>query len=298
VKIISVQFDYPGSSRYDKLSRVLEYSIKKNCPGAEFKLIRIAAPTSWRTKKCFASNTVKLQRWVEEMEATDDDIIFLDCDMIVLRDLHDAFKMDFDVALTVNGTGSIPYNGGAVFCHNTQAARDFIRLWNKCNIELYNDMRKHLKWRTKYAGMNQAALGYMLETNAAKPHDMLSDTRKIKASESIVNIKRLPCSIWNVCKNDWRTMNDKMYILHVKSALRTAVLDPRANAMYFRAFSAAIKIWRRMAFEAGVIKTAEGNEQYELPQFLTSYKTRKSEARRRNKLALRAGRRRWHTRII
>lgn len=298
MKIISVQFDYPGSSRYDKLSRVLEYSIKKNCPGAEFNLIRIDAPSSWRTKKCFASNTVKLQRWVDEMEKTNEDIIFLDCDMIVLRDLHDAFKMDFDIALTVNGTGSIPYNGGAVFCRNTSAARDFIRLWNKCNHELYNDTKKHLKWRMKYAGMNQAALGYMLETNAVRVTDITSEHKQIKAFESLVNIKRLPCSIWNVCKNDWRNMNDKMYILHVKSALRTAVLDPRANAIYYRMFSAAIKAWRRMAFEAGVIKSAEGAELYEVPPYIASLKMLRNSNRYRNKLAARAHRRRWHTRII
>ena len=297
MKIISVQFDYPGSSRYDKLSRVLEYSVKKNCPGADFKLIRIDAPTSWRTKKCFASNTVKLQRWVEEMEATDDDIIFLDCDMIVLRDLHDAFKMDFDVALTINGTGSIPYNGGAVFCHNTPAARDFIRLWNECNIELYDNTQKHLKWRTKYAGMNQAALGYMLETNAVKVTDITSKHRKIKAYKSVVNIRRLPCSIWNVCKNDWRNINDKMYILHVKSALRTAVLDPRASIYYWRAFPKAIKAWRQMAAEAGVITLKEGELNYEISeQIPASGLYRKS--RKRNKRTHSGGRRRWHTRII
>src|SRR4030042_1692845 len=107
MKIISVQFDYPGSKHYDILARVLEYSIKKNCPGAEFKLIRIAAPESWRTKKCFASNTVKLEKWVEEMESTDDDLIFLDCDMVVLKDVRDVFRIpEYDVALTINGTGS------------------------------------------------------------------------------------------------------------------------------------------------------------------------------------------------
>ena len=170
MKIISVQFDYLGLRKYNILSRVLEYSIKKNCPDADLEMLRINPPGRYPTKRCFAANTLKMQKWIEIMEKTNDDIVFLDCDMLVLQDISDIFNNDFDIGLTVRGNGSIPYNGGVVFAKNTKDAHSFMHLWNKTNIELYNDSKKHNYWRnTKgYAGMNQAALGYLLEEKIYK----------------------------------------------------------------------------------------------------------------------------------
>lgn len=236
MKIVSVQFDYGASKKYDILSQVLEYSIGINCPKADLEMLRISPPVGSPTKTCFAANTLKLQKWLDIMEATDDNIIFLDCDMLVLRDLSDVFNEDFDIGLTIKGTGSIPYNGGAVFVRNNTKAHDFIKLWNEVNIFLFNNRDEHNKWRNSkgYAGMNQAALGCLIET---KKYD--------------AKVKEFQCAIWNLCKNNWMNINENSRILHVKSALRSAVFS-QSSAVIKNKYKKAIETWTEYAIDAGV----------------------------------------------
>jgi hypothetical protein len=236
MKIISVQFDYGNSHVYDILAKVLEYSIKKNCPKAALEMHRITAPKIRAAKKCFDSNTVKIDLWLERMRATNDNIVFMDCDMLMLREISDVFNDDFDIGLTVNGTGSIPYNGGVVFVKNTPAAHAFIELWCDVNRYLYNHPAEHNIWRNKkgYAGMNQAALGCLLET---KKYD--------------AKIKKYQCSEWNLCRNNWRKINTESRILHVKSELRRAVMG-NCSSLSMTRYYAAITTWLQYAQDAGI----------------------------------------------
>jgi len=225
-----------GFKKYDILSRVLEYSIQKNCPDADLEMLRIPPPKGYPSKRCFAANTLKIQKWVDIMNITNDNIVFLDCDMLVLRDISDIFEDDFDIGLTIRGTGSIPYNGGAVFVRNSQKAKDYMELWNEVNIHLYNNPKEHNYWRNKkgYAGMNQAALGCLMET------------KKYQA-----NVKKYPCAIWNLCRNHWNKITDESRILHIKSGLRKAVFA-RASSIIVAKYQKAISIWLQYAKEAGI----------------------------------------------
>lgn len=236
MKIISVQFDWKGTNRYQILSQVFEHSVKKNCPDVELELIKVQAPD--RTHKCrsksFCANTLKLDLWLKALNETDQNVVFMDCDMIILKDISDAFNYDFDIGYTKRTRASMPYNGGVVFVKNTPEAKQFIQLWKNINDRMYKDNAFHNPYREKYAGMNQAAFGYILEKE------------KFKAK-----LKQFPCAVWNACDDDWRNMNKETRIVHVKSGLRRSVLLTRnMNTPYNR----SIIVWNNLAIECGVVK--------------------------------------------
>lgn len=225
MKIVSVVFDYCGDKKYSMMAKVLKVSIEKNCPGAEFELIKLPPPR-YRTKRCFTSNTVKLAEWSRVMNETNDNVIFIDCDMMVLNDLHSAFNSDFDIGFTKRNKSRIPYNGGVVFVKNTQAARDFIMLWKQINDKMYKDYSFHKPWRDRYAGMNQAAFGCLLETgnHGAKIH-------KYKTLE------------WNAVDCDYSSINNKTVFIHYKSKLRKMVLREIAVK---QGYEKVVKLWNEM----------------------------------------------------
>jgi hypothetical protein len=235
LKIVSVVFDYGYDNRYSVLSQVLSYSIKKNCPEAQFKLIKIDPPVLKKGHKfkSFCSNTVKLKLWLEELKNTEDDVVFLDCDMLVLKDISSAFNSEFDIGYTKRTKAAMPYNGGVVFIKNNKKAIEFIELWDRINDKMYNDYNFHAPWRDKYAGMNQAAFGYIMEKE------------KFDAK-----LKQFPCAEWNACVEDWPSINGTTKIIHVKGGLRRAIFNSRLPEEY--RYSRAIIIWNNYAVAANV----------------------------------------------
>jgi hypothetical protein len=251
MKIIVNVFDYPGENTYAKLSKVLEYSLKKNCPSIPYEFNHSPHPTKIKDKKSHASNAFKLERWLETMERVNDDIIFLDADMLVLKDLSDCFDDDFDIGITAlpgfqqllgaaPGTRRdpprerIPYNGGVMLARNNEAARNFMRELNRIDLAMYNDHRLHDRYRAKYAGMNQAAMGCLLET------------------QTVARVKFFDCREWNSCRDQWVVDEKTCRILHIKSRTRKNVFLPTAISLIDPCMRNAVAIWRRYAQEAGV----------------------------------------------
>lgn len=233
MKIVSVYFDYNNLQRYETLAKVLAYSVKKYCPLAEFKLFKIDRPIlkAKHRSRCFTSNTYKLRKWLEVLKNTNDNVIFIDCDTIVLKDLFPAFFGNFDIGFMKRTSSRIKYNGGVVFVRNTPEAIEFIELWNKINEKMYNDYNFHRPYHIKYAGMNQAAFGYILENE------------KFKAK-----LKSFSCLEWDACDEDWQYLNNDTKIIHVKGNLRRAIFGNRS----IYPFKRAIAIWNNLAVEAGV----------------------------------------------
>lgn len=235
LKIVSVQFDYRGVNKYSILSKVFEHSVKKNCPNAELEMLKVKPPELQRRSKSksFASNTLKLELWLDVLKNTDDNVVFMDCDMIVLKDISEAFNYDFDIGYTVRTNSSKPFNGGVVFVKNTLNAIKFIELWKEINRRMYNDYTFHMPYRTKYAGMNQASFGYLLEKKNYE-----------------AKLKKFRCDIWNACDDNWRNISIDTKVMHIKGGLRRTVLSPRPiNSRYDRA---AI-VWQNLAIEAGAM---------------------------------------------
>lgn len=247
MKIVTVAFDYDSAGRYGRLAQVLEQSVKENCPSAEFELISIPAPKVLSHKRCYESNTVKLEVWLKKLKEYQGDMVFLDCDMMVLGDLSPIFaEPNFDVAYTIRDgrySNKLPMNGGAVFVRYTPAGVDFIEKWNKVNADMYADILKtggrngHIYYRQRFAGMNQAAFGY------------LTTSGKVKFN---ARLKQLPCSIWNACIEHWRGVNASTKIVHVKGGLRSAVLGLTPTNLIPVDSRLCVSLWRGFAEKIGI----------------------------------------------
>ena len=259
--IITVQFDYPGMDRYKILMDVFRYSLNKNFPDAVLHEINIEPNAHWHRetiKRGFHSNKIKLDAWADAMEKIKDDkIIFMDCDMLVLKPLDIAFKHDFDIGITFRTRVRMPYNGGVVFVRNSKKTQDFIRLWAEIDEKMYKDRKFHNPWRHKYAGISQASFGYLLEN---------PQLHRIK-------FKEFPCSIWNVCCED--RYNNNMKCLHIKSQVRKCCFSRLPTEAIEFEYRGQVEKWREYAIEAGVYnKKAERKDVKEYLKKKAKMKTR------------------------
>jgi len=176
-------------------------------PSAEFVEILIPAP-AMDTTRFIASNTEKLHVWRDYMEMATEPVVFCDCDMLACGDASTAFDQPFDVAITAMTQPSRwKYNGGIVFARPTEKARVFFSEWARINDKMVSDPAFHEPYRIKYAGINQAALGWMLE-NGWRPEE-------------------LPCKKYNACARDWPNIDRETVFIHVKDLLKNMVLAGR-----------------------------------------------------------------------
>jgi hypothetical protein len=214
MKIVAVQFDYDSKNKYGRLLSVFEKSVQKNWPEVGLEIIKIPPPASVsRRHHSFTSNHEKFKIWMDAVENANEPVILMDCDMLVRAPFGEVFDQDFDVALTVRNN-RLRYNGGVVFVKPTQAGKDFIRAWAESDALLYSDPKEHEQWRRKYAGMNQAALGRVIELGLHK-----------------AKILEVPCSKYNCCLDDFTNIRysdpESVKVIHYKSGLRKSVLAGR-----------------------------------------------------------------------
>jgi len=213
---------------YRDLAVVLERTARKECPAWDIRVERIEPPeyVSAMGNPSHVWNTQKLEWWRDQVRAAADGdrLLLIDGDTAILKPLDSIWERSFDLAFTFRETG-LPLNGGVVFVRVSPQSRLFVERWWQINIRLLGNAVAHTPWRAKYAGMNQAALGCLLET-----------------VEHGCEIVRLPCREWNSCSPD---MYDPRVarILHVKSSLRRAVFGfekPRTNMPH------VIDAWRAL----------------------------------------------------
>jgi hypothetical protein len=147
----------------------------------------------------------------------------IDGDTAILKPLDSVWDQVFDIAFTFRERG-LPLNGGVVFLRVSPQSRSFIEEWWKLNLLFLGNAALHGPWRDKYAGMNQAALGCLLETGHS------------------CEVARLPCREWNACSPELYTPAVSR-VLHVKSSLRRATfgIEPVRSNM-----PAAIAAWKAL----------------------------------------------------
>ncbi len=239
MRLVTVSFNYPVQLKrpdYLRLLDVFEASLRQKMPDCEICSLRIDPPDHRGAKKVpFLSNSAKLQVWASEMKrAAHDgqDVIFADCDMLCIKDVSPVFNMDFDVAYTVrNDHTNIPLNGGIVFAKPTDAAVRWFDKWAEVDARMYEDWNFHCPWRIKYAGMNQASFGYLLEHTDEIPGVKLLD---------------LPTYLYNAVNTDWHRITSDTVFIHIKSKLRKSVLH---QELPFGTMRPVMELWYK---EAGV----------------------------------------------
>ncbi len=216
MRLVTVQFDYPRELHKPKYSVLLERfreSVAEHMPHVRFEVHTIQAPDPIDgVPIAFVSNTVKLSHWAREATETREPLILADCDMLATSDCSGVFDQDFDVAYTVRTQPSrCPMNGGVMFVKPTPAAIRFLETMHGVNLRMMRDPVFHEPWRQKYVGYNQAAFGYILENQLVPSAKLLA----------------LPCRKYNAVDNDWAFIDGDTCMVHIKGALRTAVLAKR-----------------------------------------------------------------------
>lgn len=226
--IVTVQFEYDNNKRYERLLNTFCKSINKNNPDVKIEKILIKAPKPRDSENKFLiSNTKKLECWYNYLKTTTEEkIIFADCDMLNLKKIE--CDLDFDIGITKRDNCVLPYNGGIVFVKNNDNGKKFIELWNYVNNKMYYEWRDiHAQYRLKYGGMNQAALGYLLEK-----------------MDHGAKIKFLPCLTYNACDDNWKFINPKTIFVHIKGKLRRAVLSKARHVNCQPAIYEIMKLWK------------------------------------------------------
>ena len=259
MRIITVQFDYPGQERYKRLMSAFRNSIQVHEPNAKLVEVVLDPPMDLLAsarKRSFASNTAKLEVWVRQLQESDEDALLVDCDMLMVNPVSDVWEQDFDIAYTFREEGGAPklpvyeiqdgrkvrvrakphpglrfekrttgrgapvtlmpdftykkagrrwppYNGGVLFVRPNERSLEFFNTMRDVNNQMMVDKSMHDPYRRAYAGINQAAFGYMMENH-----------------QGVCSMLQLPCSTWNACDNTWLDYGDHVRMIHIKSALR------------------------------------------------------------------------------
>lgn len=225
--ILTTVFNYPDKPHdYHKLHEVFIASCKKHMPDVDVVTLYLNVPKAKdKRKPGIWTNTAKLRAQADYIKTCNDDVVIADCDMLCMRSAYHAFDKDFDIAYTVkaaNKKTNAPINGGILFVKNTQAAKDWIAELCAVNDRMYNDPDFHNTWRSKYYGMNQTAMGYLVETgHKAKLH-------KYQTVEM------------NACDPDWINIDKSTVFVHIKGRLRDCVF----GTMRRHDLDKIVSIWR------------------------------------------------------
>jgi len=219
MKFITVEIEGNKSEIYSRLINALELSIKTNCPQHTFErhvLNPRDYPAERHIKWSYYANSMKLSYWTKLLKDETEDICFIDGDTVVLDSVSEVFDNDFDIAYIKRTQGvRIPVNGGVLFVRPNERSVAFFEKWSEINNCMIKDAVFHRAYHKRYAGINQAAFGWMMENyNEAK-------------------LEAVPCSIYNACDIvDWINPDPRMKIIHIKSNLRTQCLYGLINKKY------------------------------------------------------------------
>ena len=231
-----------AGDQYGRLARVLEYTASVHCPDWTIRVERLTAPASYTSALGVVShvtNSQKLEWWRSVvLDAEDGDrVLLIDADMMITRPLDPVWAIPFDLAYTYRQEGRLPLNGGVVFVRVSPAARRFVDRWFAVNQRFLANADEHRKWRSKYAGINQAAFGYMLERE--RDHGL--------------ELARLTCHEWNSENTTWAKFDPAVTrIVHMKSGLRRALFT--ALAINRREHVRLVRLWHEL--EANALEAA------------------------------------------
>jgi len=199
--IATTWFDrHGGITRYSQYSKVWRKSAKAVF-GDSVELIEEAAdppdfsqpcPVFYRgSRKIGKSKTLS---WLKKIHTWEKiitclplgvPILMIDIDTMFFSDPFDDLKQfDFDVGICGNNTGAIYFSG-------SQESHKFMHRWRVVTEWLFNNKKLYQHYDKKYKGLDQASMGYLLESGEY-PGRVLHLPRRF---HSTVEHYELPCHI-------------------------------------------------------------------------------------------------------
>jgi hypothetical protein len=226
VRIVTAVF---GGEPYARFALVFRASCRQAMPGVRFSTVKGRTPVDDGRPWDCRMNTEKLRLWMEAAERWPrENLVLADCDMLAVGDVTHVFEdHGFDIGYTARSE-SLPLNGGILFIRPTRAARRWLAALARINAAMRRDPAFHAPYRDRYHGMNQAAMGFLLEQPIAS-----------------VRVRAFPCRRYNaVGLDDWRKMGPETVFVHVKSSLRKVVLGRPVSRSESAACAEAAALWR------------------------------------------------------
>jgi hypothetical protein len=215
MRIVAALSDPRG--HYARLRAVFERSARATMPGIQIEVLSVP-PQATRQHAMAACFLAAAERAIEIGEA----VAVCDVDLMFLREIESGFELDFDVAVTVRET-AMRYNTGLWLYRPAGAA--FVRtwcLWTRAILGAPTSFRAELD---RYGGIDQAALA------------------RAGAGGVVTRILELPCRIWNATQSEWPEVTAETRVIHVKSALRRAVLGLERPAPSLAPLVARFRAW-------------------------------------------------------
>lgn len=237
-QLFSCYFDgKDGSTQWPRLARVLAYTAAGHCANWERSIVAISPDRVDRVHRSatrsHVHNTQKLDVWAARVRDAADGqaLLLIDADTVILRPLDDVWDRPFDLAYTVRAGCRFPFNCGVMFLRASDVTRRLMDAWADENRRQIADEGRHKNWTRRFGGINQAAFGALLATDASAD----------------VQLLELPCAEWNCEDHSWPSFNPALTrILHVKSALRRAVFGMSGE----QALRDLRRLWRDLEREA------------------------------------------------
>lgn len=200
-----------GGRDWDRSAAVLSGSLSRHCPewGQSFAELRHAA-----TGKLLG-NSLKLASWADALDHLPNGlrVVLMDADLLVRAPLDPLWEMDFDLAITKRPESArYPFNCGVVALRLSNVTRAAIRLWQQIDAGLFRNRAVLSRLRAKYGGMNQSALGWLLENGKL----------------DVLNLRWIPCAEWNCEDSSWSD-SEGARIVHFKDNLGRCALGHRTN---------------------------------------------------------------------
>lgn len=223
MKTITVFF--ARKNKYNSLLKVFEKSFKHIMPQVKLKIIKTKLPPNVDHKRDTAYAFIKAAEYAMKSNSI---LAIADCDLMFLKSIEEIEKKDFDIAITIRKS-SLKYNTGLWFCKPTKKAKSFLKKWIKNTLKLMNNFTAYETFVHNWGGIDQASLHMTLEKSKG------------------VKILELPCEIWNSTQSEWQTINEKTKVVHIKSKLRSYVLNKDLDIndkSIYSSLRPVIKKWR------------------------------------------------------
>ena len=189
---------------YQRLAKVLAYSAKKNSPNTP--IIIHAGPSTNQEiienqrRGCFGHDIVnalktKYHNEIVQNAELGEFICLMDLDMAVMSDLSEA-EGDYDLGYTVRDQKA-RINSGIIFVRVSEKTKQWYSRWHEIVYQLLNDAGKLSKLKLIYSGINQSALGIMLQES----HNLV--------------LKEFPAKIWNLTPVHYNSFNSETKVIHM-----------------------------------------------------------------------------------
>lgn len=226
---------------YNDVSIPVLAEAQRKLPYAKFKTSKIKIP-----KTGVDSNLMDM--WTELLEGVNDEnLVFLDADMIILKDISKFFEDSFDVGYTYyhnhitshGDAGKTPsgkhtrINSGVVLVKNREKGLQLFRTWKDLTNDLIKSKKKkqglfpklrrlmnpiarndhkYLPW-AEWGSIDQASLSSILKT----------DDHSATITRDEVQLKGSPCALLN--ETECRPISKETHIIHYKAGWRPILPD-------------------------------------------------------------------------